>query len=72
MRRLTNPADGRGNLVEITQKGLTRLRAAREERHTVFLDLLCDWSERDQTAFATYLARGNRVIDDRQAGRAGA
>ncbi len=71
VRRLTNPADGRGSLVEITQHGLDRLRATREERHTVFLDLLYDWSERDRATFVTYLARLNRTILDREAVRAG-
>ena len=70
VRRLTNPADGRGSLVEITQHGLERLRTAREERHTVFLDLLHDWSERDRAMFVTYLARLNRAILDQEAGRA--
>jgi len=70
VQRLTNPADGRGSLVEITQHGLDRLRATREERHTVFLDLLHDWSDRDRATFVTYLARLNRAILDREAVRA--
>jgi len=70
VRRLTKPADGRGSLVEITQHGLDRLRSTREERHTVFLDLVIDWSERDRAAFAVYLARLNWAILDREAVRA--
>lgn len=69
VRRLTNPADGRGSLAEITQHGLDRLRSTREERHAVFLDLVTDWSEGDRAAFATYLARLNQAILDREAVR---
>jgi DNA-binding MarR family transcriptional regulator len=65
IRRLPNPADGRGSLIEITLLGLDRLRATREERHATLLELLRDWLERDRAAFASYLARLNQAIADR-------
>lgn len=69
VHRLSNPADGRGSLIEITQLGLDRLLSTREERHNVFLELLRDWPERDRAAFAGYLARLNQSILDRETAR---
>lgn len=68
VRRLANPADGRGSLIEITALGRNRLRATRDKRHAVFLQLLHDWPERDRTAFASYLVRLNQAIVRREQG----
>lgn len=62
VRRLPNPADGRGSLIEITALGRDRLQAARAERLARILELTGDWSEEDREAFAGYLTRLNRAI----------
>lgn len=66
VRRLSNPADRRGSLIEITPEGRQRLRVTREERHATFLALLHDWPEEDRAAFAEYLAHLNRSIASRE------
>lgn len=68
VRRLSNPADGRGSLIEITPVGLSRLQATRDERHTLYLELLHDWPEEDRAAFAGYLARLNAALVRRERG----
>lgn len=62
VRRLPNPADGRGSLIEITPLGRERLQAARSERLARILELTRDWPESDRAAFAGYLARLNQAI----------
>lgn len=69
VRRLANPTDGRGSLIEITPLGQERLEATRDERHELFLELLSAWSAADREAFARYLARFNAAIVGRQQGR---
>jgi DNA-binding MarR family transcriptional regulator len=66
VRRLSNPADGRGSLIEITPEGRARLRTTRDERHSTFLSLLHDWPEEDRAEFAGYLARLNAAIAGRE------
>ncbi len=65
VRRLSDPADGRASLVEITKRGLERLQATRDERHAVFVELLREWPERECVEFAGYLTRLNQAIIDR-------
>jgi DNA-binding MarR family transcriptional regulator len=62
VRRLPNPADRRGTLVDITAPGRERLRATREERLTAYHQILRDWPERDRAALAGYLSRLNHGI----------
>jgi DNA-binding MarR family transcriptional regulator len=71
VRRLSNPADGRGSLIEITPLGLDRLRSAREERYGVFVELLRDWPEGDREVFADHLARLNEAVLERAVARVG-
>jgi DNA-binding MarR family transcriptional regulator len=69
VRRLANPADGRGSLIEITELGRERLQTTREDRHRTYQELLGDWSEDDRIAFGRYLARINEAIVQRQQGQ---
>jgi DNA-binding MarR family transcriptional regulator len=66
VRRLSNPSDRRGSVIDLTPLGHERLQATRDERRATFLQLLADWPEHDRLAFAGYLARLNAAIAARQ------
>jgi DNA-binding MarR family transcriptional regulator len=66
VRRLSNPSDRRGSVIELTPLGRERLQATRDERRATFMHLLADWPEQDRAAFAAYLAHLNAAIAARQ------
>jgi DNA-binding MarR family transcriptional regulator len=66
VRRLSNPSDRRGSVIDLTPLGRERLQATRDERRATFTQLLAGWPEQDRAAFAAYLARLNASIAARQ------
>lgn len=62
VERRADPTDGRVCLLEITPHGRAELGETRRARHTLFAELLADWSDEEHRQFGTYLARLNRAI----------
>ena len=57
MRRLSDPADGRGILVELTKSGFARANAAMADHAAVERRLCGMFSADEQTRLATLLSR---------------
>jgi DNA-binding MarR family transcriptional regulator len=57
VRRLADPADGRGILVELTQKGFTLAEAAMADHAAVERRLCAMFNAEEQETFATLLSR---------------
>lgn len=65
VQRLSNPADGRGILFQITSLGHTQLAEVRQARLEKYAELLEDWSTEDRQKFGELLARFNRILENR-------
>jgi DNA-binding MarR family transcriptional regulator len=57
IRRLADPADGRGILVELTEKGFARAEAAMADHAEVERRLCAMFSEAERETLATFLSR---------------
>jgi DNA-binding MarR family transcriptional regulator len=66
VRRLPNPEDGRGSLVEITESGREQLQATREKRYAAYCDVLADWTEEERQMLADSLAHLNEAMAARR------
>lgn len=62
VRKEANPADARSALVHVTEKGVEKARAMREERFARLERLFHDWSEEERADCAAVIARLNRSL----------
>ncbi|RYL95016.1 MarR family transcriptional regulator [Sporolactobacillus sp. THM7-4] len=58
--------DGRVNQIYITDSGKKSVTALKEDRLSVYQELLDDWTDEEKNAFAGLLARFNRKIEQRR------
>lgn len=54
-----DPRDGRAQLIELTPRGLAKMRQVHDGRQQAFHSLLADWDTKDLTTLAALIARLN-------------
>lgn len=60
--KLSDPDDGRAQLLALSEEGVRLVEAARKARAVVFDDLLTDWSADDVSAFTTFLRTFSEAV----------
>lgn len=68
VHRVTDPADRRAVLIEVSPRGRDVLLTIRAQRRRLIQDLTGDWPEGDQESFATLLQRFNAGVAERLGG----
>ncbi|HEY7272632.1 MAG TPA: MarR family transcriptional regulator [Actinoplanes sp.] len=64
VERQPDPRDGRGTVIEPTEKGLTQVDAVRQARRALYDKVLHDWSPAQRADLARALERLTLSIDD--------
>jgi DNA-binding MarR family transcriptional regulator len=63
--RNPSPADRRRTIISPTERGRTRMEAARERRRATTRELLADWDEQDLRTLGHMFTRYNRSVTER-------
>jgi DNA-binding MarR family transcriptional regulator len=64
VERHRDPRDGRGTVIEPTDKGLTQVNAVRQARRALYDKILNDWSPEQRADLAGMLERLTASIDE--------
>ncbi|GES31139.1 MarR family transcriptional regulator [Streptomyces angustmyceticus] len=62
--RATHPEDGRAVVLQLSERGRTRLEEVRTSRRALMALVTEQWSEEERTAFTTLLTRFNASLSD--------
>ncbi|MEU5208132.1 MarR family transcriptional regulator [Streptomyces sp. NPDC020742] len=62
--RATHPEDGRAVVLQLSERGHTRLDEVRASRRELMALVTQEWSEEERTAFTTLLTRFNSALCD--------
>ncbi|WP_260636017.1 MarR family winged helix-turn-helix transcriptional regulator [Streptomyces angustmyceticus] len=64
VNRATHPEDGRAVVLQLSERGRTRLEEVRTSRRALMALVTEQWSEEERTAFTTLLTRFNASLSD--------
>ncbi|PYI65668.1 MarR family transcriptional regulator [Arthrobacter livingstonensis] len=59
VQKEADPSDGRAQLIELTPKGLAKMREVHDGRQQAFHNLLAHWDTKDLSTLATLIGRLN-------------
>jgi DNA-binding MarR family transcriptional regulator len=62
-KKVTDPADGRAQVITITDEGETLLERIKADRSRWFQGMLADWSPEDVASFTAYLDRFGDALE---------
>ncbi|MFF8784043.1 MarR family winged helix-turn-helix transcriptional regulator [Streptomyces sp. NPDC015125] len=62
--RATHPEDGRAVVLQLSERGSTRLEEVRTSRRALMALVTEQWTEEERTAFTTLLTRFNASLSD--------
>lgn len=64
IEKVPDPADGRAQLLQVSQTGSELLGALNAQRTELFSDYLANWDRDDVTRFTGYLERLSRTVEE--------
>ncbi|NGN63755.1 MarR family transcriptional regulator [Streptomyces sp. A7024] len=70
VKRTSHPEDGRAVVLQLSPRGLARLREVRESRRELMAQITDDWSAEEREMFTALLTRFNATITTRTSDRA--
>jgi DNA-binding MarR family transcriptional regulator len=65
--KLTDPADGRAQVITLTAEGTALIERIKEQRAQWLQEMLADWSPEDIAGFTAYLERFGDALESSRA-----